>query len=338
MSIEALFVHLSTVVIIFAGWAANPSPRVLMPRFLTWFYRYLILHTALAYIFLSFAESVYSQITFGLVAFLSLYCVLFHYFDANDPDRLPIGIKLLALVELAKDRLFDRSGSAPPDLPDAQSQSRALEPSHPARSQGLDLAVMGTDPLSEDTRGRLWAIELLLKAQKRTAVAKREFNEEAIATLRSDEQLHEAMRRSQHWKQQPEVIAARAREDFETEADERAIRRAERQERLADQERARREAEGKLEATEAQIESEQRRRQARLTGDIAPPVSAEERFRQRAEQIVTYGSTGRFMPISEEWRIKLIAQRGGEEHLTDEDRERIELLFAEARRLEESKS
>lgn len=332
------------VPVAFGFWARTPIARVLTPRFITWFYRYLVAHTVVVFLAALLVAPAPATIVYSSALVANLYFVYYDYYNANKPDALPIGVKMDALGDLTREALLNliwpsRRRVSVSSARDKQPQSTELQRADPTDvTRSLDLGLVGTNTVFKDDRGRLWAQGLLLKAGQNALVSKREFNEQAISTLRSDEQLQEAIERSQHRKFQPDAIRSRVRDEFETEDDERSIRRAERQERLARQESAAREAHGKREAAEAQIEFDRRRREARLAGEVAPSVTAEDRFRQRAEQIARYGSTGRFMPIAVEWRAKLIVERGGEEHLTEEDLNRIELIFAEARRLEESKS
>lgn len=62
-----------------------------------------------------------------------------------------------------------------------------------------------------------------------------------------------------------------------------------------------------------------------------------ERFREEIEQLMETGTLGSYMAIAEEFRQRLIEERGGEEYLTEEDKRRIELAFEIARRRQESK-
>jgi len=109
---------------------------------------------------------------------------------------------------------------------------------------------------------------------------------------------------------------------------------------LAQAELAAAEAAAELEDRKIALEQQKRRREE--AGNKQPRTSsqqsAEDVFRAQAEQILQHGATGRFIPIAEEMRQKLIDERGGEENLTDADREHIELMFEHARRKEESKS
>ncbi len=342
---ELLFFTWSIAPVAFGAWASTPYARVVMPGVLTWFYRYLIGHFVLL-LMIAQSLSVPHSLTFYLLASFCVWFLLYDYFNANKPDHLPLGIKLVALISVAKDGAATHSWPPKPSFGTTSAavdggQSSALQraqPTEAARSRGIGLGLLGTHHFSADERGRLWAYERLFKARTKTLAANTEVNEATIAALRSDEQLHEAFERTIHLQDNPDEIRARVREEFQAEDDERAIRRAERQRRRAEHERGATEAAGKQEATTAQIEFDRRRREARLAGEVPPSLTAEDRFRQRAEQIAKYGSTGRFMPIAEEMRATLIAQRGGEEHLTDEDLDRIELIFAEARRQEESRS
>jgi len=83
---------------------------------------------------------------------------------------------------------------------------------------------------------------------------------------------------------------------------------------------------------EAELQQAQQPKQRRPSGP-----SHLERFRDEIEQLMETGTLGSYMAIAEEYRRKLIEERGGEEYLTEEDRRRIELAFEIARRREESK-
>lgn len=204
------------------------------------------------------------------------------------------------------------------------------------RAGDIDLGLSQNPTWLE--RGRLWANERLSKAQTQALEAKQQLHAAAASFLRSQENLQEEIERHQHWKSNIDAIRERVRGEFDAEEDERAIRRAERRKRLAEIEREAKKAEGELATIEAQIEADRRRREANPLGDSRPISTAEDIFRLRVEQILNHGSVGRFMPIADEYRTKLIVERGGEEQLTDDDRARIELIFELARRQQESKS
>lgn len=327
---EVLLLLWSAAPVLFGAWASTPHARALMPRVLTWFYRYLLLHIFLVILV---GQSVTSgAVGYFAIAVACIYFAMFDYFNADKPDGLPVGVKLEGLLSIAREGLAARS------WPQGSATPQRAEHSNASLAHGMDLGLLGTNPISANSRGRLWALEVMLKAHQKVLGAKRQFNEEAIATLRSDEHLQQEIQRTQHWKQDPHAIPDRVREEFEIEADERKIRREERRERLAQQERATKEADGKREAAEAQIEVDRRRRDVRLLGQEKPRETAEDQFRRQAEQILKLGASGRFLPIAEQCRADLIAERGGVEHLTEADHERLELIFQLAQRQEESKS
>lgn len=333
--------------VLFGFWARTPYARVLTPRLITWYYRYLVVHTVVVLPLAALANSSYFLPKLMCVAAIvaSLYFIWYEYFNASKPDALPIGIKVDAVGDLVRESVLNsiwphRRRTPASSLADHKAitiTSPRSEQTDLARASDIDLGIVGTQTPSLEARGKLWLYQHLFSAQEKTLAAKRKVNEEAALTLRSLEPLHEAIERAQHIRANA-VIGDRVRDEFKAEEDERTIRQRERDERAADQDRKAKEAEGKRAAAEAQMELDRRRREARLTGEVAPSLTAENLFRQRAEQIAKYGATGRFMPIAEEMRLKLIAERGGEEHLTDEDLNRIELIFAEARRMDESKS
>ncbi len=345
MNATTLFLW-AIVPVAFGFWARTPYARVLTPRFITWYYRYLVVHPVVILMAALAVWPTFSvQLACVIALLINLHFVWYEYFTANKPDALPIGIKFDAVADEARESLLNwiwphRRSVSVSSVGKHKEMTIASPPGEPtdlARAGDIDLGIVGTHSPSLEARGKLWLYQLLFKAQEQTLAAKRKVNEEATLTLRSTEQLHEAIERTQHMRAKP-VIGDRVRDEFKVEEDERTIRQRERDERAADQDRKAKEAEAKRAAVEAQIELDRRRREARLAGEITPSLTAEDRFRQRAEQIAKYGSTGRFMPIAEELRAKLIAERGGEEHLTEEDLNKIELIFAEARRQEESKS
>ena len=314
-----------------AMWASTPHARAIMPRFLTWFYRYLIAHIFLLMLVGQSAGS--GAFGYFAMAVVCIYVVIYDYFDANRPDALPIGVKLDALLSLSFESLKARRWPqrSPPSPQRTEDANASL-------AHGIDLGLLGTTPLSTSSRGKLWALETMLKAHEKVLTAKRSFNEEAIATLRSDEKLQEAYRRTQHWRHDSDAIAARVTDEFKAEADERQLRQKERDERAAEQERKTIIALTQQATAKAEAEVSRRRHEARLLGEVKPKETPEEKFRREAEQILEFGVSGRFGPIAHQCRVALIAKRGGEEHLTEEDHERLEFIFALAQRQEESKS
>jgi len=99
--------------------------------------------------------------------------------------------------------------------------------------------------------------------------------------------------------------------------------------------------EAKHEAELARLRREEELKQAKQRGKVKQQrpsgPSRLERFREDIEQLMETGTLGSFMAIAEEYRQELIAERGGEEHLTEKDKENIELAFEHARRCQESK-
>lgn len=68
-----------------------------------------------------------------------------------------------------------------------------------------------------------------------------------------------------------------------------------------------------------------------------PRESFESKFRRQAEDTLRHGDVGPAMKVAREVIDELIAKRGGEKNLTDEDLENIAFLKAEALRRDESK-
>jgi hypothetical protein len=183
----------------------------------------------------------------------------------------------------------------------------------------------------------LWAHELITKAQRKVLAEKRLLNDEGVSFLRSQEHLQEAIERNHHWKANPHVIHDRVRDEFDAEEKERAIRRRERDKRWAQEDREAKAAEVELATFVARAEADKLRQNAPHSGGANKSETAEDIVRKQAKQILNHGSTGRFVPIAEEYRAELIDKRGGVEHLTDEDNERIELMFELAHHKQESK-
>ena len=69
-----------------------------------------------------------------------------------------------------------------------------------------------------------------------------------------------------------------------------------------------------------------------------PQQSRADRLEQMTDDILRYGTTGLASKIARRKIEELIAERGGREHLTKDDEERIRLALAEALREDESKS
>ncbi len=84
-----------------------------------------------------------------------------------------------------------------------------------------------------------------------------------------------------------------------------------------------------------------RRREAELNPPEPPEQkhgpTREEQLQRLADDVLQYGTTGRASKIAEQKIADFIASRGGEESLSDEDRENIAQLRAEALRLDQSK-
>ena len=173
----------------------------------------------------------------------------------------------------------------------------------------------------------------------KTLAAKETRNEAAAAFLKSEEHLQEEVERNRHWKSNIGVIQDRVRAEFNAEDDARRINRLETDARLSELELQAAEARDALEAGMDKIEANRQRRQQKRSQEpkTDPKDKAEEAFRRDAEQILNYGAAGKYMGIAEEYRAKVIKERGGEQNLTYEDKERIELVFELARRHQESK-
>lgn len=218
------------------------------------------------------------------------------------------------------------------------------EQERPTRLTRGDLAQAGDIPLDASgvstwrERGRLRAHERLAAAQTAVARAKEKLNTAIAAYLESQQAVHEQFERNELWHANIDVVRRRIQDEYDAEDHQRAVRRLERQLELAEAEQRAAEAEAQLEATQARLDAEKQRRDEKKNGQHAPKrPSREDSFRQEAELIKEHGVSGRFLPIAEAIRQELIAARGGEEYLTEEDRERIERIFALARRYEESK-
>ena len=316
----------------FAAWASTPAARVLIPGFLTWFYRYLVVHVFLLAIVAQVHPSAIGAIGYFAASVVCIYFVMYDYFNANKPDDPPLGIKMMAVLSVTWESFSDRWG--------LKRSGGALErgaPADLASAGDINLGLAGTLTPSMGVRGKLWLHELMFKSQENALAAQRKTLEEAAANLRAQEKFAVEAERARHLRAKP-VIAERVRDEFKAEVEERTISQRERDQRSADEHRKAKEAQAKRKSAIAQIEFDKRRREVRLLGEEKPKETAEEQFRREAEQILKFGVTGRFGPIAEQCRVALIAERGGVEHLTEDDKERLELIFALAQRQEESKS
>ena len=96
-----------------------------------------------------------------------------------------------------------------------------------------------------------------------------------------------------------------------------------------------------LEQRQHEQELARRRREAELNPPEPPQTNhgptREEQLRNLADDVLQYGTTGRASKVAEQKIADFIASRGGEESLSDEDRENIAQLRAEALRLDQSK-
>lgn len=200
---------------------------------------------------------------------------------------------------------------------------------HPERDLRLD--TPGAITLLD--RITLYRREVLFKAQAAVARAFADFQRATKDASTAQRELEEELIHNQEW--DGDVVRRRYAAQYREED-----ARLEHDVRLADLER-----QEELEAKEYALELARASRAAARTAaarEEAPTdrvkPSAEDLFRAEAEQIMKHGFSGKFMGIAAEFREQLIKERGGEENLTDEDRERIEQVFALARRKQESKS
>ena len=110
--------------------------------------------------------------------------------------------------------------------------------------------------------------------------------------------------------------------------------------RIATQESEILDLKNEIEKLELQKKLEQLRNQPKPTtksGPKPPRESFESKFRRQAKDTLQHGDVGLAMKVAREVIDELIAERGGEENLTDEDLENIAFLKAEALRRDESK-
>lgn len=316
----------------FAAWASTPTARVLMPGFLTWFYRYLVVHVFLLAIVAQVHPSAIGAIGYFAASVVCIYFVMYDYFNANKPHDLPVGIKMMAVLSETWEREATRWG--------LQRSGGALErrvPTDLASAGDIDLGLTGTLTPSLAMRGKLWLYELMFKSQVNVLAAQRKTLEEAAANLRAQEKFAVEAERARHLRANP-VIADRVRNEFKVEKEERKISQRVRDQRSADEHRKATEAQRTRDSAIAQTELDKRRREARRLGEDKPKETAEEQFRRQADLILKVGAAGRFVSIAEQLRADLIKERGGLEHLTEEDRDRLDRIFVLAQRLEESKS
>lgn len=101
------------------------------------------------------------------------------------------------------------------------------------------------------------------------------------------------------------------------------------------------ELDANLERRKHELALDAHRRQVEYDRLVNPPKSEKPRkkdFRAEAEEMLKYGNAGPNLRAAHQVIEELIKERGGEDKLTEEDRERIELLIETARRKDMGKS
>lgn len=201
---------------------------------------------------------------------------------------------------------------------------------HPER----DLRLDAPGPVTFLDRLVLYRREVVLRAQAAVARAYADVQRQTKEASKEQRALEEELIHNEQWN--PEVVRKRYERMYQAEDEEiehnHRLGQLRRQDELEEREHQLENARRRRE-----IERKQLERQAQGGAKRSSRATAEDAFRQEAEQIMEHGVSGRFLPIAEEFRQQLIHKRGGEEYLTDEDKERIERVFEAARRREESK-
>jgi hypothetical protein len=167
---------------IFGFYARTSHARVLLPNVVSKYYFYLPIHAAIFGISSLFTP-VSAELFMGLS--ISVSCAwffLFNYFDADQPDHVPLGVRLWAYLwpgVLQK----DQSGQVDLDRLEERIKGKSINPLDAARD------AIETYKAKIDTH-KLRAAKEDLDAQTELARAAREYNE---ARLRAEE----AKRRSE---------------------------------------------------------------------------------------------------------------------------------------------
>ncbi|WP_436644545.1 hypothetical protein [Microbaculum sp. FT89] len=189
---------------------------------------------------------------------------------------------------------------APTDLGEIQSALDSIR----ARPAGLVIRQLSA----------LWRERLLSRGQRRYIAERLGHNNDTIKYIEGELELWAKLIERSEFDEGHERALAQQRKQASLVAEQTKL--TEEQIKLA-------EKQAKLREIQEESDKESARRQRDVRALDNPPRSKGDARREAYRNMARYGAKGRHSIMAEEVIADLIAERGGEENLTDEDRENI---------------